>query len=68
MVSLTLSGLGSLHFSAEGLMVEMESIQDCEEQTRGIEEKGGLLVQTFTQCLSRSCSVSEIAKKYSNKP
>ncbi len=31
--SLTLSGLGSLHFSTEGLMVKMESLQDCDQQT-----------------------------------
>lgn len=31
--SLTLSGLGSLHFSAEGLMVKMESLQNCDQQT-----------------------------------
>lgn len=30
---LTLSGFGGFHFSAEGLVVKMESLQDCDQQT-----------------------------------
>lgn len=52
MWSLTLSGLGSLHFYAEGLMVKMESLQDCDQQTwLRVREVQSLVYKTPQQIL-----------------
>lgn len=36
---MTFSGFGGFHFSAEGLMVKMERLEDGDQQTDGEEER-----------------------------
>lgn len=49
---LTFSGSGCLHFSAEGLMVEMERLQDGDQQTGGEVQNTG---KTEEKSDSRMC-------------